>query len=197
MSFCRAADIGKNATAETVKSIEQLLSEYGVVFYKPSHRWFVANSGRTKIDSDKWLVDSTQHIISLSGVKHYPFSWDNSLDVAYEDIDGRFVTITSEGELGALAYTGETGIAAKVDLSANTPLKAGDTILRGGIVTYIEADQNSVNDDVQLVAPASLKLCAIGVGRRLYKLSFDENAKWDDGMNTLIDGWEDLLSRYI
>ena len=200
MSWCVATDIGRAATTVTVKAVEQALAEQGVVFYKPSMRWFVSNPSYIRIDENKYRVDTTKQLVDLSEVKLYNSGWRNPTTVTVESFTGRSAVIVSEDLIYAgtpMGFTGETGAASKLELAAGVDLKAGDTVIRSDKVVFIETDGVSAEGDIQLISPESMRLCAISIGRRLVILQDDENADWDNGMNTLFDGWRDILERYI
>lgn len=211
MSWCRISEIGKAATLTTLEAVDGILCDYGLVFYRAEDSWYAPSPVYTPVGANQWKVDSGRFVISLKSVLSYPnqrlsVSPSSSLDwhseeLTFGDIDGRNVMITSQ-DTHPLRFNGETGVISKKTLPVGTQLLPGDSVLRTDTVTglvtqvIVGTEEASVLGDTLLDPPPALRFCAITVGRRIMTLSRDQNAKWDDGMNTLLDGWEDVLGKY-
>lgn len=196
MSWCKVREIGAgdDVTIDNVKAVAQIFHELGLIFYEPNVTFFVDKPAYLQTGENTWMVDAGRQIVDLTSVKIVDQDWSET-DAQPTGLDERVFTIVSEYAL-PLRITANLGVVSKLDLVAGDTISAGETIIRSDDVKLIEADTTAQDGDVLLEPPYLLTLCAISIARRLYDLTLDDDAKWDDGMNTLIDGWKHILEKY-
>ena len=196
MSWCKVREIGAgdDVTIDNVKAVAQIFHELGLIFYEPNVTFFVDKPAYLQTGENTWMVDAGRQIVDLTSVKIVDQDWSET-DAQPTGLDERVFTIVSEYAL-PLRITANLGVVSKLDLVAGDTISAGETIIRSDEVKLIEADETAQDGDVLLEPPYLLTLCAISIARRLYDLTLDDDAKWDDGMNTLIDGWKHILEKY-
>lgn len=211
MSFCRPSDIGKAATLADARAVAQVLNHANVYFYD-DRDWRIESPALQAVPGGG-LGIWTQHRLAQSAHKDIrvakyspaaPSQADKWLEVVQTaaGFDYDWVMVSDDGPIEAVRIQAIVGVAETRALPVGTSLLQGDTILRtdpdsgeAEVMLMPDAGQ-SIADDKLLEPPQAVRLCAITIGRRLIKLQYDEKAVWDDGMNTLYDGWENDLARY-
>ena len=215
MGFCRAVDIGQAATIRHVRAVTQVFSNANVFLYDerdwridyPALHEIPGPTDHTTNDVEIWV----QHRLVQGAPRdtqiwkynpNDPSSSEEELTLASSPPTGfefDWVTVEDDPPIRGVHVHAVVGCAELVLVGPAeeiTQLKIGDSILRGGNLIEEVEDEPAQSGDILLQPPEVLRLAAITIGRRIMKLELDEDAVWDDGMNTLYDGWENELESY-
>ena len=99
--------------------------------------------------------------------------------------------------------TGVSGLALVEPMTAQTVVEQGDSVLRDSKEIIIDdpADYTHQTNDMLLSPPATLRLVAISVGRRIFAFLQDHKMALDDAassgiFNSYLDSAADLIRGY-
>ena len=179
MSWLLTSDLAMNDTQELpfllniVRKVENAFEIRGLIFYKMSETWYI-DEPYFEPFGDDWLINLERHVISLT-------------EPEARTVKDKWTVLSDRPTLN-MKFSGETGVADKLELAGGEDLFPGNTVIRSGALKLIEAEEDAVAGDILLTPPWILRSAAIAVGNRIAKLELDEDI--DDMPNgDLFDGF--------
>ena len=212
MTYCTVEQVGtvklsKSQTDSTIDHVLRAAELLDIYFgfnglYEPESTW-----DHSPIDigfeaDGQIIVPLRYPCISLTQIDQYSSGYTLLQVVGLTLTDHYANTYLARVDSGFAAgrwLSGSEGVRGHArfkDLAVDDEVKAGQSILRADEIVIFEEDGVAIADDELLVPPRFLTGVAVTVARRMVKLERDQDAKWDDGGNTLLDGFLPMIEWY-
>ena len=211
MSYCTVAQVGsvrfsatssKGSIDHVIRAAEVLDIYFGFNgLYAPSSTWDHSPIDIGYEADGQIIVPLRYPCISVSQIQRFSNSY-TLLDTISPALTDHYAnTYLARADSGfqagdGIKVTGVRGHARLKALAVDDDVLAGQSVLRSGEVVLYEEDGTAEADDELLMPPRFLTGVAVTVARRLVRLERDQAAKWDDGGNTLFDGYLPMLEWY-